>query len=634
MRGPSTSRLLDYLFALAVTAGAVLVRASLPWLGNFIPLGPMTLAVALSMWRGGLGPAIVSVIVGYLTCDYLFIEPVRSLAIADPREYVRLAMYLISCATLIGFWEAMRRANRRLQDALQQQRSIEDSLRGAEQQLQLVADSMAAPVARCGRDLRYLWVSHPYAQGLHRDAEDIVGRPIEEVIGHEAFRRLLPHFERVLAGHEVRYEDQVDFQGIGPRWIQAVYTPTYDERDVPDGWVAVVIDVDERKRNEDALKQADRQKDEFLATLAHELRNPLAPVRNATQILRIKGPFTPEIEWARDVIDRQMQHMTRLVDDLMDVSRITRNRVELRRERVALARILHGAVETSRPLIDAMGHALTVNLPADPIELEADVTRLAQVFSNLLNNAAKFTERGGRIVVTAERQGSDVVVTVSDNGIGLPNDMLTSIFDLFTQVDRSLERSRAGLGIGLTMVKRLVEMHGGSVTASSEGLGRGSTFVVRLPVPIALATWTAESASEGPLHAESAGRRVLVVDDNDDAATSLSLLLGSLGYETRTAGDGEAALRVAEDFRPDAMLLDIGLPRLNGYDVARALRARPWGKDVTLIAVTGWGQAEDRQRTMAAGFDEHMVKPVDPDVLLRRLRSLPRSAPSASLGAR
>ena len=296
---------------------------------------------------------------------------------------------------------------------------------------------------------------------------------------------------------------------------------------------------------------------------------------------------------------------------------------------MSLARILHGAVETSRPLIDAMGHSLTVNLPADPIELDADVTRLAQVFSNLLNNAAKFTERGGRIVVTAERQGSDVRVTVSDNGIGMPGDMLSSVFDLFTQVDRSLERSRAGLGIGLTMVKRLVEMHGGSVTAHSDGPGGGSTFVVRLPVPIALASSIAERVADVGSHPPSGGRKVLVVDDNDDAAVSLSLLLGSLGYETRTAGDGEAALRAAEEFRPDAMLLDIGLPRLNGYEVARALRATPWGREITLIAVTGWGQAEDRQRTMEVGFDEHLVKPVDPDALLARLRSLSRSATPA-----
>jgi PAS domain S-box-containing protein len=641
MRGPLKPRLSHYAFALLVTAGAVLVRAALPSLGTFLPLGPMTVGVGLSMWRGGMGPAIVSVIFGYLACDFLFIPPIGSLAIADPREYVRLAMYLVSNATLIGFWEGMRRANRRLdaqrlelQTTLEKQRCVEDSLRGAEQQLQLVTDSMAAPVTRCSRDLRYLWVSQPYAMWLGLEPEDIVGRPIEDVVGHEAFRKLLPHFQRVLRGDEVRYEEQVTFQGIGPRWIQAVYTPTYDESDVPDGWVAVVLDMDERRRTEDALREADRQKDEFLATLAHELRNPLAPVRNAVQVMRIKGPPTPELEWARDVIDRQMQHMTRLVDDLLDVSRITRNRVELRRERVSLTRVVHGAVETSRPQIDAMGHTLNVTLPVEPIELDADVTRLAQVFSNLLNNAAKFTERGGRIGLVAEREGSDVVVTVSDNGIGLPSNMLSKVFDLFIQVDRSLERSRTGLGIGLTMVKRLVEMHGGSVTARSEGIGRGSTFVVRLPIPVALPAALPDIVSSGLLDREGVARRVLIVDDNNDAAVSLSILLASLGYETRTEADGESALETAESFEPEVVLLDIGLPRMNGYEVARRIRQRPWGSQAALIAVTGWGKEEDRRRTLEAGFDDHLVKPVDPTVLLSRLRSLGARATATPLETR
>jgi CheY-like chemotaxis protein/two-component sensor histidine kinase len=307
--------------------------------------------------------------------------------------------------------------------------------------------------------------------------------------------------------------------------------------------------------------------------------------------------------------------MTRLVDDLIDVSRITRGKLELRKERVELARVLQGAVETSRPLIDGAGHELSVALPPDPVYLNADLTRLAQVFSNLLNNAAKYSERGGRISLAAERQGSDAVVAVRDTGIGIPKEMLPRIFDMFTQVDRSWQRAHGGLGIGLTLVKRLVEMHGGSVTASSDGPGKGSEFVVRLPIPVAHRAAAAPLTPDERPTPAPARYRVLVVDDNNDAATSLGMLLNMLGYEIRTAYDGVAGLEAARAFRPDFVLLDIGMPKLNGCEVARRIRAQPGGKDPVLIAVTGWGQAEDKQQIIEAGFDHHLVKPVDPTAL-------------------
>jgi signal transduction histidine kinase/CheY-like chemotaxis protein len=378
----------------------------------------------------------------------------------------------------------------------------------------------------------------------------------------------------------------------------------------------------ERCRVDEALRQADRQKDEFLATLAHELRNPLAPVRNAIQVLRLKDPPSPELQWARDVIDRQIEQMTRLIDDLMDLSRITRNRVELHKERVELARVLQGAVETTRPLIDGSEHELSVVLPPEPVYVDADPARLAQVFANLLNNAAKYSEPNGRIVLTVDRRGSDVVVSVRDFGIGIPEEMLSRIFDSFTQVNRPLERGQGGLGIGLTLVKRLTEMHGGSVAAHSDGAGKGSEFIVRLPVPIALTAPGSPTTREERITNAPARFRLLIVDDNNDAATSLGIMLSILGYETRTACDGLAGLEAAAEFRPDAVLLDIGMPKLNGYDVARRIREQPWGKDMALLAVTGWGQAEDRQRSSEAGFDHHFVKPVDPAALTKLLASL------------
>jgi PAS domain S-box-containing protein len=379
-------------------------------------------------------------------------------------------------------------------------------------------------------------------------------------------------------------------------------------------------DITDRKRAEDALREADRRKDEFLATLAHELRNPLAPIRNALQIIRL----TPD-RAARDqaciLMQRQLEQMVRLVDDLLDVSRITRGKLELRREQVQLAAVINSAVETSRPMIDHLGHELTVKLPRQPIIVDADLTRLAQVFSNLLNNSAKYTDRGGHIWLTAERQGTDVLVSVRDTGIGIAANQLPHIFQMFSQVDSSLERSHGGLGIGLTLVKRLVEMHGGRIEARSEGLGKGAEFVVRLPNVVGAAGPQAAGGNDEPVSPRSS-LRILIVDDNRDGADSLAMLLRIMGNDTRTAYDGQRGVDVAEEFRPDVVLFDIGLPKLNGYEACRCIREQPWGRGVVLIAVTGWGQEEDRRRSHEAGFDRHMVKPVDPQELLKLLAGM------------
>jgi PAS domain S-box-containing protein len=383
----------------------------------------------------------------------------------------------------------------------------------------------------------------------------------------------------------------------------------------------------ENARLYDGLREADRRKDEFLATLAHELRNPLAPISNALQIMRLAGTSGPIMEQARTMMERQLTQMVRLVDDLLDVSRITRGKLELRKERVELAAVVASAVETSRPLIEASGHELTVTLPPEPIPLDADLTRLAQVFSNLLNNAAKYTEPGGHIWLTAERHGGEVVAKVRETGLGIPADMLPKVFEMFTQVDRSLARSQGGLGIGLTLVKRLVEMHGGSVEARSDGLGKGSEFTVRLPVAVAAAPHQPRPPKvEGKKTAASA-RWVLVVDDNKDSADSLSMMVKIKGMEVRTAYDGLEAVQMAAAFNPDLVLLDIGMPKLNGYEAARRIREQPWSKDMVLVAVTGWGQEEDRRRSQEAGFNAHMVKPVDP-VALERLLSGFKATPS------
>ncbi len=366
------------------------------------------------------------------------------------------------------------------------------------------------------------------------------------------------------------------------------------------------------------LREADRRKDEFLATLAHELRNPLAPIRNGLQVIRLAGGGGGMVDEARSMMERQLGQMVRLVDDLLDVSRITRNKLDLKKQRVELAAVVQSAIETSRPHIEEAGHEFTLTLPPAPIYLDADLTRLAQVFSNLLNNAARYTEAGGRIRLAVERQGSDVVVSVQDNGIGIAAEMLPRIFEMFAQATPALERSQSGLGIGLSLVKGVVELHGGRVEARSEGPGRGSEFTVRLPVLIETPVQKAPPGdADEPLC--MAKCRILVVDDLKDSADSLAMLLRVTGHEVHTAYDGEEGVIAAEKFRPEVVLLDIGMPKLNGYDACRRIRGEPWGKDIFLIALTGWGQDDDRRRTEEAGFNGHMVKPVNPGDLMKML---------------
>ncbi len=369
-------------------------------------------------------------------------------------------------------------------------------------------------------------------------------------------------------------------------------------------------DITARKRAEDALRDADRRKSEFLAVLAHELRNPLAPVRNALQILRRGDGKREDAQPIFEMMDRQIAQMVRLVDDLLDVSRISHGTIEVRRERVELAAIVRQAVETVRPLLVKMDHELTITQPAEPIHVSADPARLSQILDNLLHNACKFTERGGRIRLTVEPDGDEAVIRVEDNGLGIAAEHLTHIFGMFAQIDKSLERSSGGLGLGLTLVKTLVEKHGGSIEARSGGVGCGTEFVVRMRMLAELGAPPNVSLAVQPL--ESAPLRILVVDDNEDAADSMALLLELDGHEARIARDGLHAVEAAELWTPDVVLLDIGLPKLDGYEAARRIRAQRHGVNgVMLIAITGWGKEVDRQRSRDAGFDAHLTKPVD-----------------------
>jgi PAS domain S-box-containing protein len=407
------------------------------------------------------------------------------------------------------------------------------------------------------------------------------------------------------------------------RIVYGSAAPLFDE----DGRVRAVIgahtDVTERKHTELALREAHRQKDEFLATLAHELRNPLNPIRSALAVLRLQYQVQPGSPWPGEVIDRQVRQMARLLDDLLDVSRLTLNRLELRRSTALLVDVVSLAVETSRPLIEAAAHRLDIELPAQPVYVDADVTRLAQVFSNLLNNAAKYTDPGGRIALSAKLEEGHARVVVEDTGIGIAPERLAQVFDMFSQEQPALDRSHSGLGIGLALSRALVQLHGGSLEAASEGRGRGSRFTVILPVtmPPAEAAHASASVHAAQPAADGMGKHVLVVDDNRDSAESLAMYLELMGHTVSTAFDGEQAITTVQAKRPEVVLLDIGLPGQNGYEIARKIRETAGGREILLVAITGWGQEEDKRRAREAGFDLHLTKPVDPHAIADLLQT-------------
>jgi len=477
-----------------------------------------------------------------------------------------------------------------------------------ENELRIVVDAMPAAAVHCRRDQTFQWVNPLYASWVGRPVERILGCKLGEVIGIEAAREIDPYIRRVLEGERVQYERLTRFAGLGERWLSWAYTPTSD------GWVAIGTDIHDRKLIEQALREEQGRKDEFLAALAHELRNPLAPMRNAAAILGRKGPQDPEVAWSQAVIERQIEQLSRLIDDLVDIERMARGRLELRRERVPLEAVVDMALESSRPHITAAGHRLSVLMPSERVLLDADPMRLAQAIATLVKNAAKHTPPQGTLSLSAALEGSEVVLSVEDSGAG---------FD--PKVAAQLLKSQAlampgerGLGVGLALVRGIVALHRGRIELKSAGLGGGAEFVVRLPV----ASGPARAPAPKPSYAVAAlPVRILVADDNRDAADSLQRVLSLYGHEVRVAYDGAAALRIGQEFRPRVAVLDIAMPGSSGYEVARAIRKQQ-GREIKLVALTGWGQDADRRRAMESGFDYHLVKPVDPNALNELLGKL------------
>jgi PAS domain S-box-containing protein len=498
----------------------------------------------------------------------------------------------------------LKTSEERLQQDVAARQQTEEALRHSEEQFRRAIVEAPIPVIMHAEDGEILQISNAWTRlsGYTRADLPNYQRWLELAYGPQAPR--VANYVRGLfqlqAGTQEAEFVITTKSGERRTWV-FTNSPPGRLQDGRRFLVGMAMDITDRR-------EADRRKDEFLATLAHELRNPLAPIQNAIQVMRRHDLAEPQLAWARDVVARQAQQMTRLVDDLLDVSRISRGKVQLRKERVPLATLVEHAVETAQPLIEERRHRLTLALPATPVWLEVDATRMEQVLANLLNNAAKYTEVGGQIHLSAATEPGTVTIRVRDTGVGIPAEQLHDVFNLFVQIDGGREGAMGGLGIGLSLVRRLVEMHGGTVSAHSAGRFKGSEFVVRLPVPAA--------RGAGPAQAPRAitpvpPRRLLVVDDNVDAAQSLAVLLRMEGHEVQVANDGLSALEQAPAFHPQLVILDIGMPQLDGYEVARRLRQMPDFDKVRLVALTGWGSDEDRRRARAAGFDCHLVKPVE-----------------------
>lgn len=498
---------------------------------------------------------------------------------------------------------------------------VQESLVRSEQKFRMLGDAAPMLISLADPDGRITYVNQHWSEFSGSPSQEFFGQ-WRDVIHPDDQQRIVDSWQRAVAqGEPYEYEFRARHVSGDFRWLFARGRPIRNETGEVVSWINCAVDIHARKLAEEALKQSDREKDRFLAILAHELRNPLAPIRNAAEILSLKEFSALEVRRPILMIERQVAHMTRLIDDLLEISRISRGALALRLDRVLFQEVAHAAVDACQSENDSRGHTLRIELPVEPTFLNADFDRLVQVFHNLLSNAAKYTANGGHIELRGQVAGDVLEIRVTDDGIGIPKDKLTTIFELFSQIDRSLER-QGGLGIGLTLARQLVELHHGTIEARSAGIGHGSTFVTRLPITIPPPDPGAV-ASRGALRPVER-RRILVADDNRDAAESFAMLLSLRGNIVKVAFDGAAALELAGEFRPEIAFLDIGMPRMNGYEVARSIRELPHGGTICLVALTGWGQESDRERAERAGFDAHVVKPAEPAALERILGSLCR----------
>ena len=603
--------------ALPVLFAWKLGQPSHQWL-VLVPL-PFLLWSAVRFGPGTLGLHLLVVVVVALLCTRagrgpFAIGSVAQIIVALQGFFLFISIPLMLLAALV-----------------RQNGQAAESLRRSQEQYRAVVEDQADLICRFSADGTYTFVNGAYCRHFQRSAEELIGQNRRQFpsapprSSSEAFLASITPESPVASS-----EHQVSGPEGEVRWMEWADRGFFDDQGRVVEFQSVGHDITARKRAEEehrqllaqarvaeALREADRRKDEFLAVLSHELRNPLAPITMALEIMRLREPADASIVWARDIIARQTTQLTRLVDDLLDVSRITLGKITLNRSALDLRPIVAQAVEAVQPLYTARHHQLVIDVSTEPLPIWGDGARLTQIISNLLNNAARFTAEGGHVALTARREGRRVVLSVKDDGIGIPPDMRERVFEMFTQIESPGQRKQEGLGIGLALVRRLVAMHDGDIEAHSAGTGCGSELVVRLPIAEGDRTIVGDGAAQGA-HAAARGprpERILVVDDNVDAAETLSRLLRLSAHEVRVAHDGLAGLAAAREMNPDVVLLDIGLPKLDGLEVARSLRARADGPRPLLVAITGFGQEEDRARTTAAGFDHHLTKPVDPKLL-------------------
>ncbi|MBA4106142.1 MAG: hypothetical protein C0485_10310 [Pirellula sp.] len=614
--GEATPRLWRrYIQTLVLVIAAVCLRSLLnPMMGQQSAIIFLA-AIIISAWMGGVGPALLSLAVLHVAHGYWFSVP--------PGLWQYNLAWFISTGGyyLVGI----------IVGVLSQKHAAATARERAQQSESIAQREQLRATLACIADGVIVTNIDGQLELMNRAAEAATGWSLAEAKGklwgvvfsirREGGKEEVENpIDRALHTDSVVHETApLILASKTNQTIPVSYSaaPVANAEGEVSGVVLIFRDESQRRRAELDLKEADRRKDEFLATLAHELRNPLAPITAGLELLKLSAGNMQESEEIRLIMQRQTQHMVRLIDDLLDVSRITRGKLELRKADVDLATVVRTAVEATQSLFDAAQHQLMIQLPDEPLFLNVDAARLTQVFSNLLNNAAKFTPANGRIVVSAERSGDDVVATVTDSGVGIPADKLEQVFELFVQIHDRNNIDGGGLGIGLTLVKRLVEMHDGTIEVRSEGINLGTTFVLRFPcLPSTRREASVHAPQDTPLPTSQC-KRILVVDDNADALESLSRLISSMGNDVCRATDGFEALKVGATFAPDVVLMDLGMPNLDGYQAARRLRREPWGRGLTLIATTGWGQEEDRRRSAEAGFDYHLVKPISVSTLVQ-----------------
>jgi len=618
-----------YVVALVATWLVCLIRFALhDALGDEAPLLPFVLAVMAAAWWDGFGPGLLATVAGLLVGLYFFVPPPDSIALDTVANALNAGIFLVIGVTISLLCEALHREKRR----------------ETEKHFRVLADSIPQLVWMARPDGYRTWFNRRYYEYTGATPEQVVGAGWQSFHHRAELPRVLASWRRSLTSGAPWEETFPLLRKDGQmRWQLGRAMPVRNDAGEIVCWFGTNTDISDRMDIEQALKDADSRKDEFLATLAHELRNPLAPISNAVQLWPLVADEPEELDRLRAVIERQTQQLIRLIDDLMDVSRVTQGKITLRPEVAELRSILEGALETVEPLIRAQRHRLTVSIPDQPIVLRADIARLTQVFANILNNAAKYTQTSGEIQLTVRREGDRAVVSVHDNGAGIPSNMLQSIFEMFRQVDQTLSRSCGGLGIGLMLARRFVELHGGTIEAHSEGPGHGTEFRVTLPLLSVQENATAPAAVPStnghamplvsleispplaPVESQPVPRRqVLVVDDLRESAETLASLLRALGHDVTTRHDGAAAILWAQANQPDVIFLDIAMPGMDGYEVARQLQSAA-NSHAVLVALTGYGQAEDRQRASAAGFQFHLTKPTSARALQNILLGLPQA---------